>query len=196
VDKIVEAFRGPVMVSKGTVLIRQGESIGSRDPALFILEGGSAEIFIRKTPDTPRPGKLVFSLNQPGQVFGHIAVLYETKRTATVTASSECSLWFMDRDTFQWGLDYTSIQEIVAIQSQRLVDADIMPRSLTPQFGIFDLDLIDERERRENLVRYYSLCLGSKGILVTIACFAPWGKAKKTNSYGKVIPCAHSQQRI
>jgi hypothetical protein len=101
----------------------------------------------------------------------------------------------MDRDTFQWGLDYTSIQEIVAIQSQRLVDADIMPRSLTPQFGIFDLDLIDERERRENLVRYYSLCLGSKGILVTIACFAPWGKAKKTNSYGKVIPAVRTASK-
>jgi hypothetical protein len=137
----------------------------------------------------------VLTFNKPGQAFGQLAVLYDCPRTATVMTSSESVLWHLGRDDFQWGLDNKEFEAIVALQSQRLASFGIMPRSLTPQFGIFDISLVagsSDTLRRNNLESYYTLCRDSTGIRVTIACFGVWNKAKKTNGAAKVIPAVRS----
>lgn len=37
---------------------------------------------------------------QPGEAFGELALLYNAPRAATITATEECQLWKLDRDTF------------------------------------------------------------------------------------------------
>lgn len=37
---------------------------------------------------------------QPGEAFGELALLYNAPRAATITANEDCSLWRLDRDTF------------------------------------------------------------------------------------------------
>ena len=36
-----------------------------------------------------------------GKVFGELAILYNCKRTATVTAAMDCKLWAIERSKFQ-----------------------------------------------------------------------------------------------
>ena len=36
-----------------------------------------------------------------GKVFGELAILYNCKRTATVTAAMDCKLWAIERTKFQ-----------------------------------------------------------------------------------------------
>ena len=37
---------------------------------------------------------------QPGEVFGELALLYNTPRAATITANEDCQLWRLNRDCF------------------------------------------------------------------------------------------------
>lgn len=37
---------------------------------------------------------------QPGEAFGELALLYNAPRAATITATEECLLWKLDRETF------------------------------------------------------------------------------------------------
>lgn len=37
---------------------------------------------------------------QPGEVFGELSLLYNTPRAATITTNEECTLWRLDRETF------------------------------------------------------------------------------------------------
>ena len=39
--------------------------------------------------------------NSEGVVIGELAILYNCKRTASITAVSDCKVWYLDRDSFQ-----------------------------------------------------------------------------------------------
>lgn len=47
-----------------------------------------------------RDGKCLSTL-APGKVLGELAILYNCKRTATITAAIDCKLWAIDRQCFQ-----------------------------------------------------------------------------------------------
>jgi cAMP-dependent protein kinase regulator len=37
---------------------------------------------------------------QPGEAFGELALLYNAPRAANITAKTQCTLWSLDRSTF------------------------------------------------------------------------------------------------
>ncbi|MPZ24663.1 MAG: cyclic nucleotide-binding domain-containing protein [Dehalococcoidia bacterium] len=76
-----------VDVGADTVLARQGE----RGMDFFVIEKGSATV--------TRDGVKVADL-EPGEFFGEMSLLEGTPRTATVTASSHCSLLVVRKPAF------------------------------------------------------------------------------------------------
>ncbi|XP_076765370.1 cGMP-dependent protein kinase for isoform X3 [Xylocopa sonorina] len=50
--------------------------------------------------EVSRDGKYLSTL-APGKVLGELAILYNCKRTATITAATDCQLWAIDRQCFQ-----------------------------------------------------------------------------------------------
>nr|XP_012232557.1 PREDICTED: cGMP-dependent protein kinase, isozyme 2 forms cD5/T2 [Linepithema humile] len=50
--------------------------------------------------EVSRDGKYLSTL-QHGKVLGELAILYNCKRTATITAATDCQLWAIDRQCFQ-----------------------------------------------------------------------------------------------
>lgn len=77
----------PVVVSAGTVVIREGD-VGDR---VYVIADGHADVTTR--------GNHVATLG-PGDHVGEIALLRDVPRTATVTASSQVRLLSLERDVF------------------------------------------------------------------------------------------------
>ncbi|XP_076168636.1 cGMP-dependent protein kinase for isoform X3 [Ptiloglossa arizonensis] len=78
----------PVTFSAGSTIIREGD-VGS---IVYVMEEGKVEV--------SRDGKYLSTL-APGKVLGELAILYNCKRTATITAATDCQLWAIDRQCFQ-----------------------------------------------------------------------------------------------
>ncbi|XP_046753310.1 cGMP-dependent protein kinase, isozyme 2 forms cD4/T1/T3A/T3B isoform X1 [Diprion similis] len=78
----------PVTFPAGSVIIREGD-VGS---IVFVMEEGKVEV--------SRDGKYLSTL-APVKVLGELAILYNCKRTATITAATDCQLWAIDRQCFQ-----------------------------------------------------------------------------------------------
>ncbi|NP_001011581.1 cGMP-dependent protein kinase foraging [Apis mellifera] len=74
--------------SAGSTIIREGD-VGS---IVYVMEEGKVEV--------SRDGKYLSTL-APGKVLGELAILYNCKRTATITAATDCQLWAIDRQCFQ-----------------------------------------------------------------------------------------------
>mmetsp|Transcript_17793 Transcript_17793/g.38108 ORF Transcript_17793/g.38108 Transcript_17793/m.38108 type:complete len:431 (-) Transcript_17793:154-1446(-) len=53
---------------------------------------------------------------------------------------------------------------------------------------VFDINLHEGMDVRQNIQEYLALCKMSVGLHVTTSCFALWRKQGKTNGSGKVIP--------
>merc|ERR1712232_888526 len=67
--------------------------MGAEEPGLFIIESGKLGVY-------KNGEKIPFTYDTPGQYFGDLALLYNAPRAATVVAETECSLWSIDRNTF------------------------------------------------------------------------------------------------
>ncbi|XP_076679121.1 cGMP-dependent protein kinase for isoform X1 [Andrena cerasifolii] len=78
----------PVTFSAGSTIIREGD-VGS---IVYVMEEGKVEV--------SRDGKYLSTL-APGKVLGELAILYNCKRTATITAATDCQLWAINRQCFQ-----------------------------------------------------------------------------------------------
>jgi len=96
---IIDAFQGPIKVKKNQKVISQGEMVGDEDPALYVLEKGTLEVYRFEEGDVP-PGAMVATYDKPGQFFGELALMYQEPRGATVIASSDLVLWAIDQVTF------------------------------------------------------------------------------------------------
>jgi len=80
-------------VASGSNIITQGEA----GDLFYILGLGTAKAFIKKGDDEPNCVKDYV----PGDTFGELALLHGEPRAATVTATSDCLVWGLDRDTFR-----------------------------------------------------------------------------------------------
>ncbi|GAV00456.1 hypothetical protein RvY_11299-2 [Ramazzottius varieornatus] len=70
------------------LIIKEGED----GKVMYVLEDGEVEV--------TKDGKKLCSMG-PGKVFGELAILYNTKRTATIRAVVPCKVWAIDRQSFQ-----------------------------------------------------------------------------------------------
>ncbi|KAL5102990.1 cGMP-dependent protein kinase isozyme 2 form cD4/T1/T3A/T3B [Taenia crassiceps] len=87
VVEIVECMYS-VNFATGNTIIREGE-LGS---VVYVMEEGVIEV--------SREGNPLRIISHP-TVFGELAILYNCMRTATVKAVNPCSLWAIDRKSFQ-----------------------------------------------------------------------------------------------
>ena len=86
---------------EGQTVIKEG------DPGncLYVVELGNLDctkqfvILITSTQKGEEKPKLLKKY-VPGEAFGELALLYNTPRAATITATTECILWSLDRETF------------------------------------------------------------------------------------------------
>lgn len=63
------------------------------------MEEGELDCF-KKFPDAEEPKYLKTYV--PGEAFGELALLYNAPRAATIKAKSDCQLWVLDRNTFNF----------------------------------------------------------------------------------------------
>ena len=78
-------------VAAGEVIIRQGDTI-DLNSRLFLLREGQ----VRVTADGGRNSPVI--TQSAGWVFGEVALLFRSARTATVTAVTECVVYWMGRE--------------------------------------------------------------------------------------------------
>jgi len=53
---------------------------------------------------------------------------------------------------------------------------------------VFDINLHEAPDSKQNVNNYYRLCKDHLGLHVTTSCFTAWRKAKKANCFSKIIP--------
>ena len=83
-----------VSVSKGEVLVRQGDSDGAE---CFIVATGIFGVEVKKEDGA----NVKVAQVRPGGVFGELALLFYSKRTATVYAEEDASAWALHRHVYQ-----------------------------------------------------------------------------------------------
>jgi cAMP-dependent protein kinase regulator len=79
--------------NSGDNVIIQGE----RGEVLYVVEKGDLDCFkVFKKGESP----VMVRQYLPGDAFGELALLYNAPRAATITAKTDCTLWSLDRETF------------------------------------------------------------------------------------------------
>ena len=78
---------------EGDIVIKQGDN----GDCIYIVESGELDCSI-KLPHLEN--EKYIKTYKPGDSFGELALLYNVPRAATIKAKTECSLWSLDRDTF------------------------------------------------------------------------------------------------
>lgn len=88
-----KCVEGPISIKSGTKIIQEGDN----GDGLFILVDGTVEI--------SKKGNLLREIStskaDKGIVIGELAILYNTKRTASVIATTVCQAYYIDRVSFQ-----------------------------------------------------------------------------------------------
>jgi CRP/FNR family cyclic AMP-dependent transcriptional regulator len=122
------AICNPVAVKAGTVIMREGE-VGS---SMFLFASGTADVTKNLTLKT---GKQEFSSAEKSMVkldaahapfFGDMAMFENDARSATITASSDCILYEVQRSDFEGfcaenpGMGYILIHRIAGILCDRV----------------------------------------------------------------------------
>ncbi|CAI7723569.1 cAMP-dependent protein kinase regulatory subunit, putative [Plasmodium vivax] len=91
-ETIVDAFFDE-HVEKNVNIINEGEE----GDLLYVIDQGEVEIF--KTKENK---KEVLTVLKSKDVFGELALLYNSKRAATAKALTKCHLWALDRESFTY----------------------------------------------------------------------------------------------
>eukprot|EP00330_Aristerostoma_sp_ATCC50986_P007031 CAMPEP_0114580948 /NCGR_PEP_ID=MMETSP0125-20121206/5115_1 /TAXON_ID=485358 ORGANISM="Aristerostoma sp., Strain ATCC 50986" /NCGR_SAMPLE_ID=MMETSP0125 /ASSEMBLY_ACC=CAM_ASM_000245 /LENGTH=398 /DNA_ID=CAMNT_0001772783 /DNA_START=60 /DNA_END=1253 /DNA_ORIENTATION=- len=76
-------------------IIKQGDN----GDHLYVVDSGNLDCFKRFSKD--EEPKLVKQY-EPGDFFGELALLYNAPRAATIQAKSDCTLFLLDRETFNY----------------------------------------------------------------------------------------------
>jgi cAMP-dependent protein kinase regulator len=90
------------------IFLKQGETIikeGDDGDCLYIIESGELDCF--KIIENEEKHIKVYL---PGDTFGELALLYNAPRAATIIAKTDCNLWALDRETFNYIVKNSAIQ--------------------------------------------------------------------------------------
>ena len=49
---------------------------------------------------------------QPGEAFGELALMYNARRAASIIAKTNCILWSLDRETFNYIVKDSAVKKI------------------------------------------------------------------------------------
>mmetsp|Transcript_1245 Transcript_1245/g.2854 ORF Transcript_1245/g.2854 Transcript_1245/m.2854 type:complete len:443 (+) Transcript_1245:128-1456(+) len=90
------------------------------------------------------------------------------------------------------GAAISSCKEVMRPVTVDAEDYHMKPLSLGGNVSVFDINLHEGPQSRQNVERYYSLCKNHANLHVTTSCFTIWRKHKKTNGYAKVIPAVRA----
>lgn len=91
-ETIIDAFFDD-HVEEGANIINEGDE----GDLLYVIDEGEIEIY--KTKDNK---KEVLTTLKSKDVFGELALLYNSKRAATAKALTKCHLWALDRESFTY----------------------------------------------------------------------------------------------
>lgn len=98
----------PKLALPNVYIVRKGQ-IGKE---MFFINKGEVEV-------VSEDGKIVFATLGAGNVFGEIALVYNTRRTASIRAKSYCDLFIMTKDDFNTVLkSYPQQAEIISEQAK------------------------------------------------------------------------------
>lgn len=106
VKQVVDRMYG-VSFQKGATVVQQGEHAGAETDCMFFLEKGEVDVVISGNVERDAnneyrriEGNVVVIHKGPGWVFGDIALLFNTPRTASIVTSSTSTMWLLERRTF------------------------------------------------------------------------------------------------
>ncbi|GAW83607.1 CAMP-dependent protein kinase regulatory subunit [Plasmodium gonderi] len=91
-ETIVDAFFDE-HVEPNVNIINEGDD----GNLLYVIDQGEVEIYKTKGKE-----KEILTLLKPTDVFGELALLYNSKRAATAKALTKCHLWALDRESFTY----------------------------------------------------------------------------------------------
>lgn len=102
------AFKG---FAAGSTILQQGDTPNA-DDHMYLLDSGSVEVVIsgivdqaiiaaNEMEDVHAEGHETHISKHPGWVFGDIALLFNTPRTASVVARTNVTVWALDRQSFE-----------------------------------------------------------------------------------------------
>lgn len=105
-------------VPKGSVIIREGDDGASA----YLVQSGRVRVF----SEADSGKKVELSIMGPGQIFGEMALIFDSPRTASVEAVEDCNLITITRMTLQDKLARSdpTIQAIVKMLVGRITDAN------------------------------------------------------------------------
>lgn len=84
-----------IPLAAGEIIIREGATgLGANE--LYIVKSGEFEVLQLR-----RGVNVRVNMKGPGQVFGEVALMYDTPRTATVAATRDSVVWVLERDVFR-----------------------------------------------------------------------------------------------
>jgi len=84
-------------VNSGEYVFKQGDDASS----FFIVESGSLDVIVND--------KYVRTIKR-GDGFGELALLYNSRRSASIKAKERCFIWGIDRHTFRNAVEESSTQ--------------------------------------------------------------------------------------
>lgn len=88
-----ECISGPIVIKPPQRIINEGDT----GDGLYILQSGTVDI----SKNNEHIRSISADINETAIILGELAILYNCTRTASVTASTECRLWYLDRESFQ-----------------------------------------------------------------------------------------------
>lgn len=92
---IVDAFER-INFSKGEFIINQGDD----GETFYIVEEGTLDVMISPSSSSKKHNKIGKQLKK-GSYFGELSLMYNAPRSASIQATTDCSCWFVTRQTYK-----------------------------------------------------------------------------------------------
>jgi len=105
-------------VPKGHVIVHEGE----KGANAFLIQSGRVRVYV-----TDKQGrKADVGILEPGQIFGEMALVFDSPRTATVEALEDTNLILITRDTLRQKLEKSdpTVKALVPMLMRRIVQAN------------------------------------------------------------------------